>query len=158
MAFQNFGYAFEREGCAADHILAAGDGEAHVDHDRKSCRSRIHRGVIAADDACLFHFANTFGDSWRGETDAPSHFRKREARILLQLLQNAPTEGVEEFVGVGEGPGNISEYLTIIKSWGIIVDKDMVKSLGKSLVVTVVLSRLTLDLRLANSFARLAHS
>src|SRR5882672_3988065 len=95
MALDDFWNPLESDGSAADHVFTSGNSKAHVDHQRKAGLRWIHRGVIAGDDARFFHPAHAFGDRRSGEADSAAKFRKRNAGILLQKVQNAPAYGIE---------------------------------------------------------------
>src|SRR5208337_1240114 len=85
MTFEDFGHVADGFGDAgedvADHADAdeSGDGQADL--------GGIDLSTEAGDDSGVFHLADALGNGGEGETNTAAEFGKRQAAVLLKLLE-----------------------------------------------------------------------
>jgi hypothetical protein len=56
----------------------------------------IYFNTVSGDESRFFHAVDTLDDGRGRKANPPAKFRKVNARVVLELGQNAPSDGVEE--------------------------------------------------------------
>ena len=87
--------------------LAGGRPHADDDAQREAQRAGVELGAVAAYHPGLLEPLQPLADGRCGQADAPAERREAEARVGLELQQQAPVHGVDEVI-VGVPPAWLS--------------------------------------------------
>ena len=65
-------------------------------HNRQTDRARLDAGVVAANDAPLFHLAHSFGHRWRRKCNLAPKLAEGKTRVLLKGAQNRQPGAIKQ--------------------------------------------------------------
>jgi len=92
----------EHLGNGKHEVLKRFEAVARDDHFDEGLRRQsqllgLYSSVVPEDRLRLFHLSNAFGRCRSGQTYPPTKFRRRDASIVLQLLQYKKIEAIKVF-------------------------------------------------------------
>ena len=103
---------FRVSGCNLHEVREVFAPDLHVDEreDRQTDFDGINLCAISEDDTGFFHLAYAFGDCRCGESDATAQLGETDAGVLLHLVEDIPTDVVEQVFGFMNRRGTSGQF------------------------------------------------